>query len=111
MRLTNFHSFHHFILDFILDDIALAAPCTLFDELLDIFNSFHSRLKFTMEVGSSQLNFLELTIINRNGFIIFDWYKKSIFSGRILNYHSQHPITQKRGVIVNLIDKVFFITP
>jgi len=30
-----------------VDDIALAAPCTSFDELLDTFNSFHSRLKFT----------------------------------------------------------------
>jgi len=39
-----------------VDDIALAAPCTLFDELLD---TFHSRLKFTMEVGVS-LNFFEL---------------------------------------------------
>jgi len=49
-----------------VDDIALAVPCTLFDELLDTFNSFHSRFKITMEVGGSQLNFLELTIIIRN---------------------------------------------
>jgi len=27
------------------------------------------------------------------------------------HYFSQHPITQKRGVIMNLIDKVFFISP
>jgi len=71
------------------------------------FNSFHSRLKFTMEVGDSQLNFLVLTVIIRNSFMIFDWYQKPTFSGRILNYFSQHPITQKRGVIMNLIDKVF----
>jgi len=54
-----------------VDDIALAAPYTLF-ELLDTFNSFHSRVKFTMEVGGLQLNFLELIIINRNGFMTFD---------------------------------------
>jgi len=53
-----------------VNDIALAAPCTLFDELLNTFNSFHSRLKFTMKVGDSQLNFLELVIIIRNGFMI-----------------------------------------
>jgi len=37
-------------------------------------------------------------------------YPKStepIFSGRSFNYHSQHSITQKRGVIMNLTDKVF----
>jgi len=81
-----------------MDDIALAVPCTLFDELLDTFNSFYSRLKFTMEVGESQLNFFELTIIIRNSFMIFDWYQKPTFFGHILNYFSQHPITQKEGL-------------
>jgi len=64
-----------FILSFYIryvDDIALDIPCTLFDELLDTFNSFHSRFKLIVEVGDSQLNFLELTIIIRNGFMIFD---------------------------------------
>jgi len=56
-----------------VDDIALAAPYNLFNELLDIFNSFHSRLNFTMEIGGPQLNFFELTIINKNGFMIFNW--------------------------------------
>jgi len=37
-----------------------------------------------MEVGDSQYNFLELTIIIRNGFMIFDWHQKPTFSGRIL---------------------------
>jgi len=36
-----------------VDDIALAVSSTLVDELLDTFNSFHSRLKFIMEVGDS----------------------------------------------------------
>jgi len=79
-----------------MDDIALAAPCTLFDELLDTFNSFHPRLKFTMEVGGSQLNFFELTIIIRNSFMIFEWYQKPTFSGRILNYFSQPHHTKKK---------------
>jgi len=39
--------------------------------------------------------------------MIFDWYQKPTFSGRILNYFSQHPVTQKRGVVMNLTDKVF----
>jgi len=64
-----------------------------------------------MEVGDSQLNFLELTIIIRNGFMIFDWYQKPTFSGRIFNYFSPHSITQKRGIIMNLIDKVFSLYP
>jgi len=79
-----------------VDDIALAALYTLFDELLDIFNFFHPRLKFTMKVGGSQLNFLELIIIIRNSFMIFDWYQKPTFFGCILNYFFQHSITHKK---------------
>jgi len=89
-----------------VDDTALAAPCTLFDELLDTFNSFHSRLKFTMKVGGSQLNFLELTIINGNSFMIFDWYQKSTFSGFLII--SLNILSHKKGVFMNLIDKVFY---
>jgi len=42
-----------------------------------------------MEIGGLQLNFLELTIINKNSFMIFNWYQKSTFLGRVFNYHSQ----------------------
>jgi len=86
-----------------VDDIA---PHNSLDELLHKFNSFHTRLKFTMEVGDRELNFLEVKIINRDGGMIFDWYHKPTFSGRFLNFWSQHPITHKKGVICNLIDKV-----
>jgi len=54
-----------------MDDIALAAPLTL-NELLEKFNSFHPRLKFTMEIGGTSLYFLELIFINRDGKFIFD---------------------------------------
>jgi len=42
--------------------------------------------------------------------MIFDWYHKPIFSGRLLNLHSQHPITYKKGVVINLIDKVLSLS-
>jgi len=46
-----------------VDDIVLSAPHTLLNELLEKFNSFHPRLKFTMlEVGGTSLNFLELPL-------------------------------------------------
>jgi len=34
-----------------VDNIALAASYSLLNELLNNFNSFHPRLKFTMEIG------------------------------------------------------------
>jgi len=43
-----------------VDDILLAAPFNLLDDILNIFNSFHDRLKFTMEVGGGdRINFLD----------------------------------------------------
>jgi len=63
------------------------------------FNSFHPRLKFMMKIGGTSLNFFKLKIINRDGQLMFGWYHKPTFSDRILNYHSKHPIAQKRGVI------------
>jgi len=46
-----------------VDDIALSVPLLQLDGLLEKFNSFHHRLKFTMEMGSEwdRLNFLDLT--------------------------------------------------
>ncbi|KMQ84009.1 hypothetical protein RF55_18601 [Lasius niger] len=46
-----------------VDDIALAIPSSLFNTVLQTFNSFHPRLQFTMEKGTDgSLNFLDITI-------------------------------------------------
>jgi len=91
-----------------VDDIALSVPFFQLNSLLEKFNSFHHRLKFTMEMGGEEdrLNFLDLTIIKQDNTLIFDWFRKPIFSGRFLNYHSHHPFTHKRGTMYNLIDRV-----
>jgi len=44
------------------DNIAMAIPSSFHDDILDIFNSFHSRLQFTMERGVNNLNFFDVTI-------------------------------------------------
>jgi len=90
-----------------VDDIALLVPHVSLNELLRNFNSFHPRLKFTLENGGTSLNFLELTMINRDGKLIFDWFHKPTYSGRLLNFHSKHPMSQKRGIIINSVDKNF----
>jgi len=80
-----------------VDDIALAALYSCLNDILYNFNSFHPRLCFTIEVGSNILNFLDLTIIKRDGQLIFNWYQKPTFSGHFLNFHSQHPFTHKKS--------------
>jgi len=53
------------------------------------------------------LTFLEVTLINNKEKLILDWYKKPTFSRRTLNFLSHHPISQKRGTITNMIDRIF----
>jgi len=61
-------------------------------------------------VGRDEINFLDVTIsINENGFG-FDWYRKPTFSGRFLNFNSNHPMAQKRGTILSLVDRAFLLS-
>jgi len=79
-----------------VDDIAMAIPSSFHDNILDIFNYFHPRLQFTMKRGVNNLNFLDVMIKIVDNIIEFDWFHKLIFSTSYLNFHSLHPLTQKR---------------
>jgi len=93
-----------------VDDIAMAIPREDSQRVLYTFNSLHPKLQFTMEIGGKELNFLDVTIMNNNNLIEFDLYRKPTFSGRVLSFLSQHPISQKRGVLVSMIDRVFLLS-
>jgi len=94
-----------------VDDILLAAPNNLLNIILKIFNSFHERLKFTMEVsGGNRINFLDVTLIVENEVIRFDLYRKPTNSGRYLNFFSNHPIEYKKGVILSLFDRTLLLS-
>ncbi|XP_071579747.1 uncharacterized protein [Temnothorax nylanderi] len=86
-----------------IDDVTLAAPSALLQHTLDVFNSFHPRLQFTIEIGEDDtLNFLEITMLLKDNRLTFDWFHKPTFSGRYLNYWSQHPVCQKRGTVIGI---------
>jgi len=93
-----------------VDDIMLAIPHNKTTELLDTFNSFHPRLKFTIEIGGNKLDFLDVTVYNENNLLEFDIYRKPTFSGRTLNFHSKHPLSQKKGVIMSMVDRMFLLS-
>ncbi|KYN14005.1 hypothetical protein ALC57_13796 [Trachymyrmex cornetzi] len=63
-----------------------------------------------MEIGGLTLNFLDLTLIKFNGGIEYDWYHKPTFSGRYINFMSQHPLSQKMGTIMGLVDRAFLLS-
>jgi len=71
-----------------VDDIAMAVHQTQLDRFLDIFNSFHLRIQFTIEIREKRLNFLDVTIINNNNAIEFDWFHKPTSLAGILIFFS-----------------------
>ncbi|KYN06950.1 hypothetical protein ALC62_02072, partial [Cyphomyrmex costatus] len=72
--------------------------------------NFHSRLQFTLEIGDKKLDFLDTSISIIDNHFIFDWYRKPTFSGRFLNFFSNHPVSQKKGTIFSLVDRVFLLS-
>lgn len=86
---------------------------------LDILNSYHPRIKFTMELEKdSKINFLDITIHRTDtGSVITNWYKKPFASSRLLNYYSHHEtscITQTAiafvKMVLNLSHPSFFLS-
>lgn len=73
-----------------VDDILLAIPKHLVNNIVDIFNSYHSRIQFTYELEDNRsINFLDLKIkINESNQIIIDWYQKTTQSYRYLSFFS-----------------------
>ena len=94
-----------------VDDIVLAAPKDEINNILDSFNAYHERIKFTIDHGDELgVTFLDVKLLYDGGGIMFDLYKKPTHSGRFLSFFSNHPMTHKKGVVIGLVDKVLFLS-
>lgn len=87
----------------------MIVPDDMIEHTTQIFNSLHDRIQFTLEKGEG-INFLDLTLILSENNVTTDWFHKETFSGRYLNFYSQHPLSQKRGTVVGLVDRVFHLS-
>ena len=90
-----------------VDDTLLCVPLDKLQIVIDTFNDYHPRIQFTHEMGrNNRISFLDLEIIKLdNGKIVFNWYRKSTYSGRLLNSISNHPFQNKVAIIKNLVDR------
>ncbi|KYN15993.1 hypothetical protein ALC57_11759 [Trachymyrmex cornetzi] len=62
------------------------------------------------ENDDGSVNFLDITIKIINNKIIFYLYKEPTHSGRFLNFHSNHPLCHKKGVVFYLIDRIIHLS-
>ena len=67
----------------------------------DTFNDYHPRIQFTHEMErNNSIRFLHLEIIKLyNGKIVSNLYRKITYSGRVLNFISNHPFQNKVAII------------
>lgn len=62
------------------DDIIAIIPRDKINEMIDTFDSYHSRLKFTHEYENDViLNFFEEQLIKRNNKIVFYRHHRCLF--------------------------------
>ena len=101
------HSYYRYV-----DDTFLIIPNNKIKDTIGNFNSYHSRLNFTFELEiNNTLPFLNLLIIkNQDGTLVTNWFRKNTFSGRYLNFLSNHPFKQKIAIIKNLVDTAILLS-
>jgi len=88
-----------------VDNILLSAKEEIYI-ILNKFNNYHHRLKFTLETEVNRcLSFLDVTLIIKNNRIITNCFHKIIFSGRYLSFYSNHPICHKIGIIYSFVER------
>ena len=95
-----------------VDDCILCIPENKLQYTLNKFNYFHEKLKFTHETEkNNSINFLDLTInYDNEGNIKTNWYTKSVWSGRYLNFESYTPYKYKKSVVNSLVDRAVLLT-
>ncbi|XP_055590189.1 uncharacterized protein LOC129742323 [Uranotaenia lowii] len=95
-----------------VDDLFLAIPSDSEQQTLEAFNAQEPRIQFTMETEeNNSLPYLDMTVIRQsNQKLITEWYKKSIASGRMLNFNSCHQLKHKVNVARNFIHRVISLS-
>lgn len=80
-----------------VDDIFAIVKKNDVEEILKVFNTQRSKIQFTTEVEDvNKLAFLDVEIHRSNKIIKTNWYAKSVASSRMINYHFNHALTQKK---------------
>ncbi|XP_067633768.1 uncharacterized protein [Eurosta solidaginis] len=94
-----------------VDDVFAIIKSKDAEEILNTLNSQLTSIKFTIETEKdNKLAFLDVEVSRKNKNLLMNWYAKSIASGRIINYHSNHPWKQKINTTTNLIRKVILLS-
>lgn len=94
-----------------VDDIFCIVPTNKINDMIEVFNNYHQKLKFTHERSvEGKISFLDTELTLENDKVSTNWYRKPTYSGRLLHYRSNNPISQKKAVVYNLVDKAILLS-
>ncbi|XP_044764491.1 uncharacterized protein LOC123321050 [Coccinella septempunctata] len=104
-------NFHIPLIKLYVDDTLLLIPKEKIEETLNVFNSFHQKIRFTLEREKNRsIPFLDILIIREKNRLKTNWYTKPINTGRCVNFHSNHSFSQKRNIAGNLINRAISLS-
>ena len=91
-----------------VDDILClwTGPTPQLHEFLSFINSFYSPIQFTLEIGGTSINFLDLTISLKNHKHVFEVFRKPTHTDLIIDGGSYHPPSHKHAAILSLIHRL-----
>ncbi|RLU15331.1 hypothetical protein DMN91_012325 [Ooceraea biroi] len=94
-----------------VDDVFTILPRDRLHDVLNVFNGYHPRLRFTYEIETNNmLSFLDATVIRDDNVLITNWYQKPTFSGRYVNFLSNHCVKHKIGIVKSLVDRALILS-
>lgn len=96
-----------------VDNIFAVIRENFIDALLEDFNDFHDRLKFTVDISSNNtVNFLDVNVSWTNNKFITNIRisQTNSWSGRYLSYLSVNPNKVKKSVVNSLVDRAILLS-
>lgn len=98
-----------------VDDIICIYNCnaTCLQAFLDTLNSYHPNIKFTLEVGGNNINFLDLSISlvstssnSKRKTFQFNVYRKPTFTDTTIDGNSFHPYAHKNAAYFSMVHRL-----
>ena len=95
-----------------IDDVLTTVPINMLEQTLNSFNSIDNKIKFTHEIEKDcNISFLDLKLQrNNDGSISCNWFRKKTWSGRYINYFSEHSDSVKTSLIKGLVDRAVLLS-
>ena len=93
-----------------VDDTICFIKLTSINKVLETLNSYHTNIKFTIEIESeNKISFLDVLLIRSNSLISTKVYRKNTNTDIYINWKSFAPNNWKWGTLKTLVTRAFDI--